>query len=128
MNTILEKIGGFDVLHIEGEHTWDQAVQLAKEAKGQHGIDDWVLPDRVTLSALGLLSEKSGDWHWSATPHVGNSNYAWLVYFNNGGVYNGYRYDGGQVRLVRASQCLAIGRAAQLKSLAEVGIYVGEQA
>jgi hypothetical protein len=55
MKTKLEKINGFDVLHVEGTHTWDQARALPAQAQGQHGIDDWVLPDQLTLKALAYL-------------------------------------------------------------------------
>lgn len=41
---------------------------------------------------------------WSASPYVGNTNNAWVVYFSNGLVYVNYRGDPLYVRLVRAGQ------------------------
>jgi hypothetical protein len=43
-------------------------------------------------------------WFWSASPSVGNSDYAWVVGFSNGGVGNVSRYCSNYVRLVRAGQ------------------------
>ncbi len=44
-------------------------------------------------------------WYWSSSPDVGNSDYAWDVYFYVGYVYNSNGYS-DFVRLVRASQSL----------------------
>jgi hypothetical protein len=41
-------------------------------------------------------------WHWTSTPYVGDSSYAWFVFFSYGNVYRyGLRYDYYAVRLVR---------------------------
>ncbi|MHB1618741.1 MAG: Lcl domain-containing protein [Sulfuricella sp.] len=44
------------------------------------------------------------NWFWSASPYVGNSGYAWGVYFGNGYVSVSYRYGTDYVWLVRAGQ------------------------
>jgi len=129
MKTTLEKIAGFDVLHIEGIHTFDGALELPAVMQGCDGIRDWVLPDRATLAALQIVAEGvCGDLpHWSSSPYVGSSNYAWYVDFYNGNVDDNDRNNNNQVRLVRASQCLAICKAAAEKSLKEAGIEVPVQ-
>ena len=50
-----------------------------------------------------------GGVFWSASPYVGNSASAWVVYFNNGFVdFNGrHLNEGRNMRLVRASQSAA---------------------
>jgi hypothetical protein len=40
-------------------------------------------------------------YYWSSTIYAGSTAYAWVVYFNNGGVYSGYRYGAYYVRPVR---------------------------
>ncbi|MGL1014218.1 DUF1566 domain-containing protein [Vibrio vulnificus] len=42
--------------------------------------------------------------YWSSSPDANYSSYAWYVYFNGGGVYNGYKGYHHHVRLVRAGQ------------------------
>jgi hypothetical protein len=124
MKTTLENPSGFDVLHVEGRYTWDEAAELPEHLQGTGGIHDLVLPDRLTLAALAALDGiKRVGWHWSASPFAGDSGLAWGVHFSNGGIdYYGGRNYSGHVCLVRASQCLAIGRAAQAEAMREAGI------
>jgi hypothetical protein len=80
------------------------------------GHDDWALPSKETLLDLCQLMSISDRWYWSSSPNVGDSSYAWGVYFGNGDVSNGsVRSSHGYVRLVRASQLFDIGLAALKK-------------
>ena len=76
------------------------------------GYTDWRLP--TTEELQGILASSGSpridtDWfpntqaslYWSSSPVVGNSYNAWYVYFDNGYVFNTYRYYGLAVRLVR---------------------------
>ena len=118
----LVKIEDFDVI----EGGWcphENAVAFARQAAEEKigGFTDWVLPDTQTLRALALLAP-SGFYAWSSSPYVGDSSHAWVVDFGDGCVDYEVRSSGNHVRLVRASQCLAIGLAGQKKSLADAGI------
>jgi hypothetical protein len=76
----------------------------------------WRLPNVKELSSIAdkSLSNPAIDstafpatpasWFWSASPYVGFSNYAWVVYFYNGYVYFSLRSLSYYVRLVRAGQ------------------------
>lgn len=122
MKTTLENIGGIDVLRVDGQYTWDEACNLPEKLKDEHGITDWVLPDRTTLAALAILVDRDTDGqHWSSSPDVGCVNYAWCVSFH-GGIYYINRNNNRHVRLVRASQCLKICAEAAKRSMTEVGI------
>ena len=79
------------------------------------GYTDWRLPTKDELQGIvlsGSYPTINSTWfpntqawrYWSSSLDVGDSNFAWHVYFGNGGVgYNG-RDAYGAVRLVRASQ------------------------
>ncbi|MFI3187371.1 MAG: DUF1566 domain-containing protein [Methylococcaceae bacterium] len=103
----------------ESTYTYEQAVALKRTFAGKSG---WRLPNIAELQTLverentqpainnTLFPNTSNDAFWSSSPYVGRSSYAWDVSFVNGVVsYGGGRYDGLPVRLVRASQSLAIG-------------------
>jgi hypothetical protein len=122
MKTTLENISGFDVLHVEGSYSWSESCNLPAKLQGEHGISDWVLPDRVTLAAVSALTAGGDGWYWSATPYAGSSGSAWFVGFANGYVNNNYCAYSLKGRLVRASQCLEICMAAAKQSIKEVGI------
>ena len=79
------------------------------------GYNDWRMPTKEELEGI-LASSGSpriditwfpntqASWYWSSSPFVGYSDSAWVVDFYDGYVYNGNRYYGYAVRLVRASQ------------------------
>lgn len=122
----LTKIEDFDVIEWGRFYTYENAVAFARQAAEEKigGFTDWVLPDTHTLRSLALLAS-SHFYAWSSSPYVGNSGYAWIVNFYNGNVNSSYRSSYlNHVRLVRASQCLAIGLAGYKKSLADAGIKV----
>lgn len=112
-----KEVNGFDVIEHHG-CTLSQAQEVVSKANAEAvgGYSDWVLPDLVTSQALRLVSGGGGFYAWGSSPYVGNINYAWHVCFRDGRVESGVR---SEVRLVRASQCLALGQAAHLKSIEE---------
>ncbi|MFK5915490.1 MAG: DUF1566 domain-containing protein [Woeseiaceae bacterium] len=87
-----------------------------QQVNNQHlcGMDGWRLPTKKEL--VGIVSFDRSDpmidsnyfpntiihGYWSSTPHVGNSQYAWVVGFGNAlSFYHGHYKSGGQsVRLV----------------------------
>ena len=99
-------------------YTYDQAVALKRSFAG-HG--DWRLPNIAELQTIvereninpainnKIFPETPNNAFWSSSPDVGYSDYAWSVDFSYGGVYYDDRYGSLPVRLVRASQSLAIG-------------------
>ena len=85
--------------------TWDQAMSACA------GLGNgWRLPNQEELEAMYLQLHKQGKgnfkevFYWSSLQ--GNSGSAWVVYFFNGDVYDGYSFgkfhDRAQVRAVRA--------------------------
>lgn len=69
------------------------------------GRTDWRLPTIDELKTLiGSQDDPEDSWYWSSSPYVGNPNVAWFINFDYGTVFSDYRYFGGHVRLVRASQ------------------------
>jgi hypothetical protein len=73
----------------------------------------WRLPNVKELSSIADRSRANpaidltafpntpSDRFWSSSPYVGNSDYAWIVDFSDGGVSNNGRGNGNYVRLVR---------------------------
>lgn len=122
----MSKIGksNFDQIKI-GIAAFDEVVGIVAQANRERigGHDDWVAPDTWTLKAMALI-DPCDEFVWSSSPYVGNSDYACGVYFGDGGVSNYGRGSSLLVRLVRGCQCLAIGRAGQIKSLADAGIEI----
>ena len=91
-------------------YTHEQALARATAQAGSAG---WRLPNVRELSSIADKTRSNpaidtaafpatpSAGFWSASPYVGYSNYAWVVYFSYGNV-NGYsRYNGFHVRLVR---------------------------
>lgn len=95
--------------------THELALAHALSEASASGVG-WRLPSVRELSSIvdGSLSNPAIDgaafpatpasWFWSASPFVGNSANAWLVYFSNGSVLNYDRASPYYVRLVRAGQ------------------------
>jgi hypothetical protein len=87
---------------------WDQAKKAAKGG--------WRLPtlDELTgivMQPCGLPAEEKKvfseidplkPWYWTAT--TTESNLAWMVGFNNGSTFNGFRTAPNAVRLVRSGR------------------------
>ncbi len=102
----------------ESTYTYEQAVALKRTFAGKSG---WRLPNIAELQTLverentqpainnTLFPNTSNDAFWSSSPYVGDAYNAWYVYFNYGSVGYNYRSYSLPVRLVRASQSLAIG-------------------
>ena len=60
--------------------TWDKAIKWAENAGGS-------LPTRQEQAILygNLKHEFEPRWYWSCEQHAGNSDYAWMQNFYNGG-------------------------------------------
>jgi hypothetical protein len=56
-----------------------------------------------TIDATYFPNTPASDF-WSGSPYAGDSGYAWVVYFSDGGDGANSRNGAGQVRLVRAGQ------------------------
>lgn len=93
--------------------THEAALQLAITQAGSTGVA-WRLPNVKELSSIAdrSLSSPAIDttafpstpisWFWSASPHVGDSSYAWVINFSNGdAIVFSLRYYDYFVRLVR---------------------------
>ena len=119
MKTTLENIGGFDVLYVDGTYTLDEACSLVEKVQGKSGIEDWVLPDRMTLVSLASLANNVDERNWSSSPYVGDSSYAWGVSFDGGYIYRLNRNYSVRVRLVRVSQREGVCFVAAKRSMSE---------
>ena len=117
-----ETIEGFDVMHTSGLYTFESACALPQQFQGAHSINDWVLPDRLTLLALATLSEGIGGRHWSSSKHTIYGDFSWCVSFHNKHTFDQNHFAMYQVRLVRASQCFDICIEAAKRSMSEAGI------
>lgn len=111
----------FDTLDFKG--TFEETLDFVKQANAQatNGHTDWMLPDSYTLITLNLAACK-----WYESNHVSAYREAWTSSPYKGDTSWGIGFDclgrrdkrARDVRLVRASQCLAIGRAGHLLSIA----------
>jgi hypothetical protein len=100
-----------------GGYTHEQALAYAKTQNTTDSATGWRLPNVKELSSLAdkgcqdpaidstAFPATPSSWYWASSPDVGNSFYAWYVYFGNGyaGSPSNRNYNGA-VRLVRASQ------------------------
>lgn len=98
--------------------TWQTALQQpgVVNVSGFATHQDWRLPNIKELTSiveeqcydpainLTRFPNTPSSVVWSGSPSAYNSNYAWVVLFGDGSSGNGYRGDGGQVRLVRGGQ------------------------
>ena len=92
-----------------GLFTFDEAQTRAQEVAQQTGLH-WRVPTIGELTSLvdWTLSDPASSfegmpstWFWSSSPYVGSSDYAWVVNFSYGIVYDSYRHHSLAVRLVR---------------------------
>ena len=109
--------GGFAGYENGGVNTHAFVNEVNRQ--GLCGHNDWRLPDRMELTGLGDLSKPypgptidtayfpntQGSVYWTSAPSANLGDYAWLVYFNDGGstgvsLKNGSNY----VRVVRSGQ------------------------
>jgi hypothetical protein len=97
---------------VKTELTFDEAQDYAGQVARETGlawrvptVDEFIsLVDRSCSEPASGFPDMPSDWFWSSSPYVGNSNYAWVVIFNDGGVGLSNRYDYDAVRLVRGGQ------------------------
>jgi hypothetical protein len=59
--------------------------------------------EKPTIQAAAFPNTPSS-YFWSGSPYAGNTDYAWVVGFNDGDAVGSYRYGGRHVRLVRGGQ------------------------
>ena len=93
---------------------WTDAIDYC-EGLTLNAQSDWRLPNKKELltivdygtynPAISSVFEKTtSEFYWSSTTFAGNTNGAWVVYFNSGDT-NGYpKLDSANVRCVRAGQ------------------------
>ena len=92
--------------------THEAALKRATGEATRTGVS-WRLPNVKELASIVDRSRSSpaidskafpatpSTWFWSSSPYVGNSDYAWDVYFSYGSVYGSGRSTASAVRLVR---------------------------
>ncbi|TAN70978.1 MAG: DUF1566 domain-containing protein [Methylobacter sp.] len=99
----------------------------------KHSFAGWRLPNIAELQTIVkreainpainttvFPSTPNNDFFWSSSPNVGHASGAWSVDFHNGVVYSRLnRYNSLPVRLVRASQSLAISLSTPNKDFAD---------
>lgn len=123
------KINGFDVLDAREKMSWNDAFNFAEKARADlcGGFTDWVLPDSLTLKALVHLNiDECDERFWSSSGdncgHNKVRHNSWVVDFGCGLVVGNPVESYNHVRLVRASQCLDIGRAGHIESMLQANI------
>lgn len=90
-------------------------VNQAKAAKACSALGEgWRLPtveemrelvDYTKHDPCTDIPDTKSAWYWTSTPDAADPDYAWIVYFGGGAVYDCYRVSGygACVRAVRAS-------------------------
>ena len=85
-------------------------------AEGLCGASDWRMPSRRELQGIvdygrfdpaidpGYFPNTPSSSFWSGSPYANDSNFAWVVYFNDGHAYGNFRSSDFRVRLVRGGQ------------------------
>jgi len=113
MKTIQEEqiheINGLQWTKTFDEMTWKEAMNFCKNIN-YGGYDDWRLPTVAELFTMVdynkynpacKIDECESKGYWSSTTDANCADYAWLVYFDYGGVYDGYKSNSYYVRAVR---------------------------
>ena len=93
---------------------WESAIERC-EILVLSGYSDWRLPNINELKSIvdrskynpaivDSFQNTDSSSYWSSTSDEGNSDYAWLVYFYDGGVGNYGKSSNLYVRCVRGGQ------------------------
>ena len=94
-------------------YTWEQALEAAA-SNALNGGSDWRLPNIKELASiveeacynpainLELFPDTPSDVFWSSSPYAYDSDFAWIVYFDDGYDDGYYRNISLYVRLVRS--------------------------
>ncbi|QEZ48526.1 DUF1566 domain-containing protein [Cupriavidus oxalaticus] len=90
---------GYHLILLPGaveDKTWEQAKEWAASVGGE-------LPTRREQSLLfaNLRDEFEGAWYWSGEQYAGDSNFAWLQTFSDGGQDYGHKNNEFRARAVR---------------------------
>jgi hypothetical protein len=95
----------FEVSRLLGDHTWDNAVRIARDFRGG-GFDDWYLPSRGELELIYRNLQRSNiinlgtQFYWSSVQS--GSSHAWAQSFSTGSLFNQSKSSTHSVRAVRA--------------------------
>ena len=93
-----------------GVYTWQSALQAARDLG-----NGWRVPNFKELQSLveeacyspainETLFPATGSYYWTSSPYANNGDYAWFVYFDDGGTYGYGKGNGYCVRVVRSGQ------------------------
>ena len=67
---------------------------------------DWYLPSKYELNLLylqkAIVGSFLGNYYWSSSEYIFNSNYAWSQSFTTGLQYNVSKFESYDIRAVRA--------------------------
>jgi hypothetical protein len=98
-----------------GAMSWDAALAYC-ESLELAGHDDWRLPNRNELLSIVnyeasnpsidtlFFPGATSSAYWSSTTYASNTDYAWDVYFGEGGITNFSKTNSYNVRAVRGGQ------------------------
>jgi hypothetical protein len=87
----------------------DEGLQYAAQCGGlleAYELDTWVDRSKHNPAIIetAKILELEPSWYLSKTPVAGYPDFAWIVYFGDGVVYDGYEGGSYYVRPVRASK------------------------
>ncbi len=94
---------------------WASAITHCEDLE-LDGQSDWRLPNLKELTSIvddtktnpsintAIFEHTASSYYWSSTTYVGNSDYAWSVYFSYGYQYYRNKSNSNYVRCVRAGQ------------------------
>jgi TolB-like protein len=101
----VEGKGGMEVSVSLGQHTWNEAINVARNYRGGEK-SDWRLPSIGELKLIYVNLQKAGlvnfsaDWYWSSSQYSTIS--AWLQHFGDGRQDITSKDNTASVRAVRA--------------------------